>query len=298
MPTPAPIQLLPATNISADGVGNPVYGLNRTQGLLVGLNLSAKPTGGLSTLDVYLQTTPDGGTTWQDIAHIQFTTTLGWRYWQLTQITAGKASNYAPSDGALTGDTVVQGPFGDQMRLKYKCALNGDTGNFTLAVNAVSVGAPVIAACGWRLGTQASGRKRKSLGNLVPPKCLFLLPQTTSNPLFLRRSLVPPFCISRLTTDRRFKATTAASCQTSSEHLLDQLRGRAHTTAADLTQKYEDEYREYLEAQRDIRPKHAPAEAEEALRIGEEAGRAEGGEGILGEDGPDAERGRSEEAAK
>ena len=77
-------------------------------------------TGG--TLDLYLQTSPDAGTTWFDYAHlaqlaagaaassVRFGVS---RYAQaLTPVVVGK--NLTP---ALAAATVVGGPFGDRMRL-------------------------------------------------------------------------------------------------------------------------------------------------------------------------------------
>jgi hypothetical protein len=139
MPASAPITLLSATGIAASSAGAAVAGFSRYAGVLLGLNLTAKTTGGAGTLDVYVQATPDGGTTWQDVAAFRFTTTLGWRYVGLSQVAAGPTTTQAASDGALTSDAVVPGPFGDQLRVKYVMALNGDTGTFGLTATATPV---------------------------------------------------------------------------------------------------------------------------------------------------------------
>ena len=140
MPTSAPISLLGETVISASGAAAAATGLARYKGFVGSMTLSAKPAGGASTLDVYVQASPDGGTTWRDVVHYQFTTVLTTRVFQLSQVSAGSTGTLAASDAALAGDTVVQGAFGDQLRVKYVMALNGDTGTFTLAVSGTPVG--------------------------------------------------------------------------------------------------------------------------------------------------------------
>jgi hypothetical protein len=135
------MSLLTATTISANGAGDVVAGLARYAGLDVQLTASAAPTGGSPTLDVYLQKTLDGGTTWQDIAAYRFTAAAK-RFLRISQIAAGPTATVAPADGSLTNDTVAQGPFGDQLRVKYVFALGGGTGTFTLAVTAFPIAGP------------------------------------------------------------------------------------------------------------------------------------------------------------
>lgn len=142
MALPNPMTLLASTAIGASGVGSAVNGFALYGGVLIGANLSAVPTGGAPTLDFYIQCTPDGGTTWQDIAHYQFTTSSGWRFFPISQFAAGPTGSIAASDAALSGDTIKQGPFGDQLRVKYVFAAGGSSGTYTLAVSAQPVGAP------------------------------------------------------------------------------------------------------------------------------------------------------------
>jgi hypothetical protein len=65
------IQLLPApgTVISSNGTSQAIKGPGIYNAAFLALNLSAVPTGGTPTLDVYIQTSPDQGTTWRDMAH-------------------------------------------------------------------------------------------------------------------------------------------------------------------------------------------------------------------------------------
>jgi hypothetical protein len=85
------------------------------------LNVTAAATDVGDTLDVYLQHSPDGGTTWDDFAH--FTQVLGnggakkylasWAHW----VTA-ESEMKAPADGALAAG-VLQGPVAATWRVKW-----------------------------------------------------------------------------------------------------------------------------------------------------------------------------------
>lgn len=132
-----PIAVLPTTaSIGASGTGNSVSGFSRYAGLAVEINASVLPSGGTPTLSVYLQTTFDG-TNWQDIASYQITgTTALRRYLNISALAAGGTATRASSDAALTNDTVVQGPFGDRLRVKYVFSAGGSSGTYTLSVKA------------------------------------------------------------------------------------------------------------------------------------------------------------------
>jgi hypothetical protein len=129
--------LLASTSISSSGNSDVRAGMSATKDLFGMLSCTAVPTGGAPTLDVYLQTTPDGGTTWQDIAHYQFTTSTANRFFSICGSAAGSTATVAASDAQLSGDTVRQGPWGDQLRLKWVFAAGGSTGAYTLSASAV-----------------------------------------------------------------------------------------------------------------------------------------------------------------
>lgn len=131
--------LLAATSISDNGAGSAID-IGPTHELFVMLDASAVPTGGAPTLDVYLQSSPDGGTTWKDCAHTQFTTSALKRFIPISGYVTGGTSIVAASDAALAGETVVQGPFGDKLRVKYVFAAGGSSGSYTLAAHAVTKG--------------------------------------------------------------------------------------------------------------------------------------------------------------
>ena len=134
------IDLLAATAINSDAAATAVDGLLRYHSLYGLINCSAVPTGATNTLDVYIQTSPDGGTSWRDIAHTQFTTVVLKRYFSIAGLAAGSTSIIAASDGALAGETVVQGPWGDQLRVKYDFTVGDSSGTYTLAVKVVGKG--------------------------------------------------------------------------------------------------------------------------------------------------------------
>jgi hypothetical protein len=112
----------PATAVTE--VSAPVYGLDKFSEIKVVAALVGA-TGG--TLDVYLQWTPDGGTTWFDYAH----------YPQLASAAAAVKYSASSSFGAATTPTVVGkgslatpavalavntflgGPFGNGLRAVY-----------------------------------------------------------------------------------------------------------------------------------------------------------------------------------
>ncbi|HWX42118.1 MAG TPA: hypothetical protein VN345_13300 [Blastocatellia bacterium] len=131
------VALLLSTAINANGTGNSVLGLGQYKNLYAVLNLTAVPAGGAPTLDVYLQSSADAGTTWRDLAHTQFTTSAVVRFVAISGDSAGSTSIVAASDGQLAGETVVQGPWGDRLRIKYVFAAGGSSGSYQLAISGI-----------------------------------------------------------------------------------------------------------------------------------------------------------------
>jgi hypothetical protein len=81
---------------------------------------------GGTTLDAYLQTSLDGGTTWIDIHQHSYATTTASKV-TVTSGYSGTALTNAPvpvvpGDAALTANTTVPGLLGDRLRLKYVVA--------------------------------------------------------------------------------------------------------------------------------------------------------------------------------
>jgi len=87
------------------------------------------------TLNVYVQSSTDNGTTWDDF--VSFTQVLGnggvknfaagW-----SAVGAAPAALHALTDGTLAAGSVNQGPNGDLWRVKW--VIGGATPNFTFAV--------------------------------------------------------------------------------------------------------------------------------------------------------------------
>lgn len=72
---------------------------------------------GGSSVKVYLQSSPDGGTTWHDCACVVFTTANAIKLLNLSALTP-KTTAVVPTDGTLTDDTSVDGLITDRARLK------------------------------------------------------------------------------------------------------------------------------------------------------------------------------------
>jgi hypothetical protein len=100
------------------------------------LSVSAAATDAIDTLDVYLQSSPDGGTTWDDFAH--FTQVLGnggvKKYlatW--SQFVTAESEMKAPADAALAAG-VLQGPVSSTWRVKWVVVDANANASFTFSV--------------------------------------------------------------------------------------------------------------------------------------------------------------------
>lgn len=138
MPAQSPLVLLGSTTVTGNAAGDAVVGLERYRGVYGVINVTAAPSGGSPTLDVYIQASPDGGTTWQDVAAQRFTA-IGKRVFNLSQIATPGTSTLATSDAALASGSQVQGPFGDRLRVKHVFSAGGSTGSFVYSVSAEPV---------------------------------------------------------------------------------------------------------------------------------------------------------------
>lgn len=89
------------------------------------------------TLDVFIQTTYDGGTTWVDLAAFTpFVAATGRRVHVLRAPVATAVStataDFVPTDAALTAGSLISLPIGSSVRVKW--VVGGTTPSFTFAV--------------------------------------------------------------------------------------------------------------------------------------------------------------------
>lgn len=74
---------------------------------------------GGTTVDAYLQTSLDGGTTWTDIANFHFTTASARKIINLNSQTP-ETTQITPTDGSMTANTAQDGILGLMFRVKYQ----------------------------------------------------------------------------------------------------------------------------------------------------------------------------------
>jgi hypothetical protein len=137
--------LLAATAIAADGTVNrdPVAGFGGHRALLLELTVAAKTMDVGTTLDVYVQTSPDDGTTWDDVAHFaQLTNAAVGNGTYLARVlndTDAGFADRATTDGTLTANT-TRDYFADKLRVKTIAAGFAGADTVTVRVQATGVG--------------------------------------------------------------------------------------------------------------------------------------------------------------
>lgn len=115
----AAIALLPTTTITGAGtVTGDAYpfGNRVVEGFSVE-SIFVYGSGG-TTAKVFVQTSFDGGTTWVDLASHAFALATASKVSAVTTGIAPASQAFAPTDGALTDNTIVQGVVGDRIRAK------------------------------------------------------------------------------------------------------------------------------------------------------------------------------------
>ena len=113
-----------------------VTGLARAKSLAIYINFVYGSSG--TSVDAYIQTSFDGGTTWIDIAEYSGTTSSQKRAYNLSALTP-VTSIYTPSDGAMASNTSKDGFIGDQIRVKFT-SVGTYAGTTTFSVYAIAKG--------------------------------------------------------------------------------------------------------------------------------------------------------------
>ena len=139
---PKLVTLLAATINTGDTAtaGTEVAGLQDFTKATVLLTVAAKTMDASTTMDVYVQYSPDGGTTWDDIAHFAQLTNAavgdGTYVMYLNHGTAGVADRVTDDGATITANSVRNISWCDRMRVKYDGANFAGTDTVTLTVTA------------------------------------------------------------------------------------------------------------------------------------------------------------------
>jgi hypothetical protein len=135
LPSTHHVILLASTAVTGDtaAAGDAVLSLDKYSRAVLLLTVSGKSVDGGDTLDIYVQYSPDFGTTWDDIAHFAQMTSAavgdGTYVMVLNHGTAGIADRATDDGATLAAASVRNQPWGDRMRIKYDGAnlSGGDT---------------------------------------------------------------------------------------------------------------------------------------------------------------------------
>jgi len=135
---PATLSLMNETITTAQtaSIKASIGGLARAKSLAIYINF-VYGSGGTS-VDAYIQTSFDAGTTWIDIAEYSGTTASQKRAYNLSALTP-VTSIYTPSDGAMSANTCKDGFIGDQLRVKFT-SVGTYAGTTTFSVYAIAKG--------------------------------------------------------------------------------------------------------------------------------------------------------------
>src|ERR1041385_7868215 len=116
------VTLVEAQARTASSDSGPLTGFAAVEELTLQLTVTAA-SGTTPTLDVYLQTSYDGGATWQDVVAFPRLSAPGRRVASTREAvaTAGNVASatVAATDQALAADTVVPIPLGDLIRCAW-----------------------------------------------------------------------------------------------------------------------------------------------------------------------------------
>jgi hypothetical protein len=103
------------TTALTNSLSTPVEGLGRLGG--VSLIATFTYTSGGTTAKAYVQTSLDGGVTWQDIACFAFTTAGATKRGHISRQQALAIA--VPTTGTMADDSMAQGYLGDRLRVAF-----------------------------------------------------------------------------------------------------------------------------------------------------------------------------------
>lgn len=115
MDSPAVYTLSEAITAAGTQATTPIVGLDGM--LAASISIALQYGSGGTTVDAFVQTSLDGGATWQDVAHAAFTTASAVKQFNVSGLTP-KTTPQTPGDGILTADTAADGIVGPMWRLK------------------------------------------------------------------------------------------------------------------------------------------------------------------------------------
>lgn len=133
------VTLLASAARTTTGTADVTLDVSKAKAALFLFEVTAAATEVGDLLDVYMQHSPDAGTTYDDFVHFTQVVGTSTGYTELAQWTAfsglPETEVRSPQDGAA-GVGVVQGPVGDNWRIKWNVVDVTTTGNasFTFSV--------------------------------------------------------------------------------------------------------------------------------------------------------------------
>ena len=136
------VTLLAATTVTGDATVSTtaVTGLDTYSLATVLLTVAGKTMDGGTTMDVYVQYSPDGGTTWDDIAHFAQITNAaignGTYVLFLNALGGSGATDRVTTNGSLAAGTLRNVSWCDRLRVQYTSANYAGADTVTLTVSA------------------------------------------------------------------------------------------------------------------------------------------------------------------
>ena len=136
------VPLLAATTVTGDATVSTtaVTGLDPYTLATILLTVGGKTMDASTTMDVYIQYSPDGGTTWDDIAHYAQITNAaignGTYVLFLNAFGGSGAAGRVTTNGSLAAGTVRNVSWADRLRVQYTSANFAGSDTLTLTVSA------------------------------------------------------------------------------------------------------------------------------------------------------------------